>query len=64
MIEQNPFNPKGQNENTALPTVLLQLIHTRKSILLSHLEWKTTQVYNSHRRNHSKHNILFPSLKF
>lgn len=34
MIEQNPLNPKGQNENTTLLTVLLQLIHTRKSILL------------------------------
>jgi len=63
MMEQNPLSLKGQNENTMPPTVL---IRTGNSTLFSESSGVENykEVYNIHRENHSKHNILFLQLHF
>lgn len=61
MTEQNPLSLKGQNKNTTLPIVPLWLIHTCRSILFSESSGVENykEVYNIHRENNFKHNILF-----
>lgn len=64
--EQSPPSLKGQKENTPLPTVPLRLIHPGKSVLLPESPGveNYTEVYNVHRENHFKHNIVFLPVHF